>query len=61
MYNINYNLFQVKSQVLKTAIETAILLLRIDDIVSGVKKQSDIEAEKMAGKFQPAPQEPAEE
>ena len=36
---------------MKTAIETAILLLRIDDIVSGVKKMSDIEAEKMAGKF----------
>merc|ERR1712183_374693 len=30
----------VKLQVLKTAIETAILLLRIDDIVSGTKKQS---------------------
>ncbi|CAG5127869.1 unnamed protein product [Candidula unifasciata] len=29
----------VKQQVFKTAIETAILLLRIDDIVSGVKKQ----------------------
>ncbi|ESO89618.1 hypothetical protein LOTGIDRAFT_204318 [Lottia gigantea] len=29
----------VKVQVLKTAVETAILLLRIDDIVSGVKKQ----------------------
>ncbi|KAK4470820.1 hypothetical protein MN116_006338 [Schistosoma mekongi] len=30
----------VKAQTLKTAIETAILLLRIDDVVSGVKKQS---------------------
>ncbi|CAL8096463.1 unnamed protein product [Calicophoron daubneyi] len=30
----------VKSQTLKTAVETAILLLRIDDVVSGVKKQS---------------------
>ncbi|TPP64942.1 T-complex protein 1 subunit gamma [Fasciola gigantica] len=30
----------VKAQTLKTAVETAILLLRIDDIVSGVKKQS---------------------
>ena len=29
----------VKSQVFKTAIETAILLLRIDDIVSGTKRQ----------------------
>ena len=52
----------MKSQVFKTAIETAILLLRIDDIVSGVKKQSDIDAEKMAGKFQAAnPQEGPEE
>jgi T-complex protein 1 subunit gamma len=31
----------VKTQVLKTAIETAILLLRIDDIVSGSKKSAD--------------------
>ncbi|CAH8537668.1 unnamed protein product [Dicrocoelium dendriticum] len=30
----------VKAQTFKTAIETAILLLRIDDVVSGVKKQS---------------------
>jgi len=30
----------VKLQVLKTAVETAILLLRIDDIVSGSKKKS---------------------
>merc|ERR1719187_1729521 len=30
----------VKSQTIKTAVETAILLLRIDDVVSGVKKQS---------------------
>ena len=28
-------------QVYKTAIETAILLLRIDDIVSGSKKRGD--------------------
>jgi len=57
-----WDTFQVKSQVLKTAIETAILLLRIDDIVSGVKKQSDIDAEKMAGKFQESqPQEPPAE
>lgn len=57
-----WDTFQVKSQVLKTAIETAILLLRIDDIVSGVKKQSDIDAEKMAGKVQQTqPQEPAED
>ena len=31
----------VKMQVYKTAIETAILLLRIDDIVSGSKKRQD--------------------
>uniref|UniRef100_A0A915K8T1 T-complex protein 1 subunit gamma n=1 Tax=Romanomermis culicivorax TaxID=13658 RepID=A0A915K8T1_ROMCU len=31
----------VKLQVFKTAIETAILLLRIDDIVSGTKKKDD--------------------
>ncbi|KAF6039327.1 CCT3 [Bugula neritina] len=32
--------FSVKAQVYKTAVETAILLLRIDDIVSGTKKQA---------------------
>ncbi|KAF5283303.1 hypothetical protein FQR65_LT13982 [Abscondita terminalis] len=32
----------VKLQVYKTAVETAILLLRIDDIVSGSKKQADM-------------------
>jgi len=32
----------VKLQVYKTAIETAILLLRIDDIVSGSKKKGDV-------------------
>jgi T-complex protein 1 subunit gamma len=31
----------VKLQVYKTAVETAILLLRIDDIVSGTKKRGD--------------------
>lgn len=30
---------QVKSQTVKTAIEAATLLLRIDDIVSGLKKR----------------------
>lgn len=34
----------VKTQTFKTAIETAILLLRIDDIVSGTKKSSELEA-----------------
>lgn len=57
-----WDTLQVKSQVMKTAIETAILLLRIDDIVSGVKKQSDIDAEKMAGRFQSSnPEGPPEE
>jgi T-complex protein 1 subunit gamma len=32
--------FSVKAQVFKTAIETAMLLLRIDDIVSGTKKST---------------------
>ncbi|CAG2248541.1 T-complex protein 1 subunit gamma-like [Mytilus edulis] len=36
--------FSVKVQTLKTALETAMLLLRIDDIVSGTKKQSDANA-----------------
>jgi T-complex protein 1 subunit gamma len=31
----------VKAQVFKTAVETSILLLRIDDIVSGTKKKGD--------------------
>ncbi|XP_074649895.1 T-complex protein 1 subunit gamma-like [Tubulanus polymorphus] len=33
--------YSVKAQTYKTAIETAILLLRIDDIVSGLKKKGD--------------------
>ena len=33
----------VKQQVIKSAIEMAILLLRIDDLVSGTKKQADID------------------
>lgn len=33
--------YSVKAQTFKTAIETAILLLRIDDIVSGLKKKKD--------------------
>jgi T-complex protein 1 subunit gamma len=36
-----YEPLSVKLQVYKTAIETAILLLRIDDIVSGSKKKDD--------------------
>jgi len=38
-YNV-WEPYSVKAQTYKTAIETAILLLRIDDIVSGSKKQS---------------------
>ncbi|VDM32429.1 unnamed protein product, partial [Hydatigera taeniaeformis] len=34
----------VKSQTFKTAVETAILLLRIDDIVSGTKKANDTDS-----------------
>lgn len=34
----------MKLQTYKTAVETAILLLRIDDIVSGSKKRGDKEA-----------------
>jgi T-complex protein 1 subunit gamma len=33
--------FTVKSQTLKSAIESAILLLRVDDVVSGLKKRGD--------------------
>lgn len=36
----------VKMQTYKTAVETAILLLRIDDIVSGTKKMSDADKPK---------------
>ncbi|XP_054159430.1 T-complex protein 1 subunit gamma-like [Oppia nitens] len=49
----------VKSQVYKTAVETAILLLRIDDIVSGSKKASDLEKEKRMDQVKTA--EPTEE
>jgi len=31
----------VKTQTIKTAIESAILLLRVDDVVSGVSKKKD--------------------
>jgi len=35
-----WDTYSVKAQTLKTSIETAMLLLRIDDIVSGTKKAS---------------------
>jgi T-complex protein 1 subunit gamma len=45
--------YSVKAQTYKTAIETAILLLRIDDIVSGSKKKG--------GESAPAKNEPEEQ
>lgn len=36
-----FDTFAVKSQTLKTAIESAALLLRIDDVVSGVSKKKE--------------------
>ncbi|NWZ17529.1 TCPG protein, partial [Agelaius phoeniceus] len=45
----------VKLQTYKTAVETAVLLLRIDDIVSGHKKKGDNQSKQSA-----AP-EPAQE
>lgn len=43
----------VKAQIYKTAVETAILLLRIDDIISGSKKRGDNDS---AGSKQPTMQ-----
>ncbi|CAB3405645.1 unnamed protein product [Caenorhabditis bovis] len=37
----------VRAQVLKTAVETSVMLLRIDDIVSGTKKSSGQEKQEM--------------
>lgn len=31
--------YMVKSQVIKSAIETSCMLLRIDDVISGIKKR----------------------
>ena len=45
----------VKNQVIKTSIEASCLLLRIDDVVSGVKRR---EKEKKGGPS--APEEPME-
>lgn len=55
--------FVVKSQTIKTAIESACLLLRVDDIVSGVSKRSagmDSAPQQMGGEEQEMP-EPGEE
>jgi len=38
----------VKTQSIKTAVESACLLLRVDDVVSGVRKQGE-QGGKMAG------------
>ena len=38
----------VKTQSIKTAVESACLLLRVDDVVSGVRKQGE-QGSKMAG------------
>jgi len=43
----------VKIQTFKTAIEASAMLLRIDDVVSGLKKKSQ---QKAAGKTEEAPQ-----
>lgn len=43
--------FEVKAQTIKTAVESATLLLRIDDIVSGMQKKN-----KMAPGQSQAPQ-----
>ena len=43
--------YEVKAQTIKTAIESATLLLRIDDIVSGIQKKN-----KMAPGQSSAPQ-----
>jgi len=52
--------YSVKAQTYKTAIETAILLLRIDDIVSGSKKKSGDQAgpKREAEEQAPADSEP---
>lgn len=46
----------VKNQVLKTAIEASCLLLRIDDVVSGVKKKEKQQPQQSA----PSAEEAAE-
>lgn len=47
--------YSVKAQTIKTAIETAILLLRIDDIVSGTKRAQDTGAPAAAPAQESAP------
>jgi T-complex protein 1 subunit gamma len=50
--------FSVKSQTIKTAIESACLLLRVDDIVSGMKKKQA--GGGGGGPAQPSPEEMAD-
>lgn len=44
----------VKTQSIKTAVESACLLLRVDDVVSGVRKQG-AKSSQMAGPREDAP------
>ncbi|OAF68361.1 CCT-gamma [Intoshia linei] len=37
-----YDTFLVKQQTIKSAVDTAILILRIDDIITGTKKREDV-------------------
>lgn len=53
-----YEPVRVKSQTIKTAVETAIMLLRIDKIVSGIKRPQS-EEQQGAGQQQAAPGAPA--
>ena len=39
LYDQIWDAYNVKAQTFKTAIEAACMLLRIDDIVSGIKKK----------------------
>lgn len=39
LYHQIWDAYNVKAQTFKTAIEAACMLLRIDDIVSGIKKK----------------------
>jgi len=42
MKNLNvWDTLSVKKQTLKTSVESACMILRIDDIVSGMKKKSE--------------------
>jgi T-complex protein 1 subunit gamma len=47
----------VKTQSIKTAIESACLLLRVDDVVSGVRKQGEKTGQMTGPAEDSAPQE----